>query len=80
ANKAYMLIRSGNVPDALWKDDSSFAREYIAIEGISDIEDYVEPSRAADTRTYNLKGQVVNGSGSLPPGIYIRNGRKFVVN
>lgn len=86
ANKAYMLIRSGNVPKALW-DTSGGAKGYIGIEGISDwyeddgIDDNTDKQHNPyhDGRTYNLKGQVVNGDGALPPGIYIKNGRKFVV-
>jgi len=82
ANKAYMLIRSGNVPDALWKDNPSPApKHYIGIEGISDMEEIqtVTNETQGDGRTYNLKGQVVSDEGSLSPGIYIRNGKKIVV-
>lgn len=87
ANKAYMLIRSGNVPKALWDTSGGSAKEYIGIEGISDwyeddgIDDNTDKQHNPyhDGRTYNLKGQVVNGDGALPPGIYIKNGRKFVV-
>lgn len=88
ANKAYMLIRSGNVPQALWNTGGGGgAKGYIGIEGISDwyeddgIDDNTDKQHNPyhDGRTYNLKGQVVNGDGALPPGIYIKNGRKFVV-
>ena len=83
ANKAYMLIRSGNVPEALWKDSSSSAKSFIAIEGVSDMEeitDYTDnANRYNDGRTYNLKGQVVNNDGTLPPGVYIRNGKKVII-
>lgn len=87
ANKAYMLLRSGNVPRALWGTSGGSAKEYIGIEGISDwyeddgIDDNTDKQHNPnhDGRTYNLKGQVVNGDGALPPGIYIKNGRKFVV-
>lgn len=33
--------------------------------------------QGASTQIYNLKGQAVQGT--LPPGIYIKNGRKFVI-
>ena len=82
ANKAYLLLRKGNVPDALWKDDPSFApRHYIGIEGISDMEEMQTATgeNQGDGRMYNLKGQVVSSEGQLPSGIYIRNGRKIVV-
>jgi hypothetical protein len=84
ANKAYMLIRSGNVPDALWKETpapSPAPKHYIGIEGISDMEEIqtVTNETQGDGRTYNLKGQVVSDEGSLSPGIYIRNGKKIVV-
>jgi hypothetical protein len=88
AKKAYMLIRSGNVPQALWNTGGGGgAKGYIGIEGISDwyeddgIDDNTDKQHNPnhDGRTYNLKGQVVNGDGALPPGIYIKNGRKFVV-
>ena len=83
ANKAYMLIRSGNVPDALWKTPapSPAPKHFIGIEGISDMEDIqtVTNETQGDGRTYNLKGQVVSDEGSLSPGIYIRNGKKIVV-
>jgi len=83
ANKAYMLIRSGNVPDALWKTPapSPAPKHFIGIEGISDMEEIqtVTNETQGDGRTYNLKGQVVSDEGSLSPGIYIRNGKKIVV-
>jgi hypothetical protein len=84
ANKAYMLIRSGNVPRALWDTSGGSAKEYIGIEGISDMEeisDYTDNSEYSEkiTGTYNIRGQKVNDNATLPPGIYIRNGKKFVV-
>lgn len=40
----------------------------------------MEPGRMNDARIYNLNGQSVGTSPVGPPrGIYIRNGRKFVV-
>ena len=84
ANKAYMLIRSGNVPDALWKDQATPARPFIAIEGVSDMEEIIDGNNGNDGNhvnngTYTLSGQRVSDNGNLPPGIYIRNGKKVVV-
>jgi len=83
ANKAYMLIHSGNVPEALWKNDVAPARPFIGIEGISDMEEY-DPGLGTgrsqgDGRTYNLRGQMMDDGSSLTPGVYIRNGKKVVV-
>lgn len=82
-NKAYMLIRSTSVPDALWKDAAAPARPFIGIDGISDMEEY-DPALGSgrsqgDGRTYNLRGQMMDDGSSLTPGVYIRNGKKVVV-
>ena len=82
-NKAYMLIHSGNVPEALWKDAAASARPFIGIEGISDMEEY-DPALGTgrsqgDGRTYNLRGQMMDDGSSLTPGVYIRNGKKIVI-
>ena len=82
-NKAYMLIRSTSVPDALWKDAAAPARPFIGIEGISDMEEY-DPALGTgrsqgDGRTYNLRGQMMDDGSSLTPGVYIRNGKKIVI-
>ena len=45
----------------------------LAIDGV-----YTQPSRIDDNAVYNLKGQRVDDD-QLTPGIYIRNGKKFVV-
>lgn len=87
ANKAYLLLPTEQVPDALWKEDNSSApRRYIAIEGVSDMEELEaleEMEREAgrgDGRIYNLNGQAVgNDEKSLPAGIYVKNGKKFMV-
>ena len=34
-------------------------------------------AQVGDGRVYNLKGQVVQGT--LAPGVYVKNGRKFIV-
>ena len=89
ANKAYLILpfyEGLNFP--LWWDDndSPTPRRYIAIEGISDMEELElleEAEREAnrgDGRIYNLNGQVVGGDEkTLPAGIYIRNGKKLMV-
>jgi hypothetical protein len=86
ANKAYMLIRSGNVPKALW-DTSSSARSFIGIAGVSDMgeitgitEHSERPASAKSSAIYDLRGQRMgNDEKNLAPGIYIRNGKKFVI-
>lgn len=84
ANKAYMLIRSGNVPDALWDSSSGGAKGYIGISGISDFTDYSEYSdyskKPAKSGTYNMSGQKMSDEVPLPAGIYIKDGRKIVVH
>lgn len=85
ANKAYLSLRTANLPDALWSSDGSFAREFIGITDISDMEEEREAngegvtSRA--TAIYNLSGQKVadDDSQPLPPGVYIRNGKKIIM-
>ena len=80
ANKAYMLIRSGNVPEALWNSSGGGAKGYIGISGISDFE-WIEDNtvKAINSGTYNMQGQKMNDNGPLPAGLYIVNGRKVVV-
>ena len=86
ANKAYLLLPTSDLPQALWDDTSSDApRRYIAIEGVSDMEEIEmmeesEQENRGDGRIYNIGGQVMSADENvLPPGIYIRNGKKFVV-
>lgn len=84
ANKAYMLIHSGNVPEALWNTGGGApAKEFIGIEGISDIYDWDEapenPQSRVNSGTYSLSGQKVNDNGSLPAGVYIKNGKKVII-
>ena len=84
ANKAYLLIRSGNVPDALWKGQGTPAKRYIGIEGISDIYEFNDDSEKAEPSKrqgiYNMQGQKIDEGSTLPAGIYIINGRKIVVH
>lgn len=82
-NKAYLSLHTANLPDALWDGQVSPAKEFIGIYGISDMEDYSEEyenSNYSERKgTYSLSGQRVNDNGTLPPGIYIKNGKKILV-
>ena len=83
ANKAYLSLHTANLPDALWKVPSS-AKPFIPILGESDMEEIIEGNNGVEGNslnngTYNLSGQRVNDNGTLPPGIYIRNGKKILV-
>ncbi|MBQ6681235.1 MAG: hypothetical protein IJM78_03285 [Prevotella sp.] len=52
------------------------------ILGITDDLEYITPqeTKPADNRIYNLKGQLMKvAPNQLPAGIYIRNGKKFVI-
>ena len=44
------------------------------IEGNNGVE-----GNSLNNGTYNLSGQRVNDNGMLPPGIYIKNGKKILV-
>lgn len=86
ANKAYMLIRSGNVPKALWDATSGSAKGYIGIAGISDmyeLPEYSDGSNGSERSKlqgiYNMQGQKMDENAPLPAGIYIINGRKVAV-
>ena len=84
-NKAYLLLKASKLTYPLWSGQSSPAprRDYIAIEGVSDMEELEEVERSArmDNCFYNLNGQkVAEGEATqLPRGIYIRNGKKIIV-
>ena len=83
ANKAYLSLRTANLPDALWKGQVTPAKGYISISGISDFTDYSEYSddsmKPAKSGTYNMSGQKMSDEAPLPAGIYIKDGRKIVV-
>lgn len=84
ANKAYMLIRSGNVPDALWKNQASPVKRFIAIEGVSDMEEIIDSPNSSNApinnAIYSLSGLLMGEDESvLAPGIYIRNGKKIII-
>lgn len=71
SNNVYVM----NVPTIAKSNTiSSYAVDVQYITGISET---TMAQREGDNRTYNLKGQIVEGS--LKPGIYIRNGQKMVV-
>ena len=82
-NKAYLLLKTSELPDAIWKGDNTLARGYVGILGVSDMEeDFTDKSADRFTpseKTYNLRGQLVNTDSALPPGVYIRNGKKIIV-
>lgn len=82
ANRAYLLLSADNLNYPLWYGASSPARrfDFVGIEGVSDMEDITDnQDNLFDNGTYNLRGQKVNDDGPLPPGIYIRNGKKIIV-
>jgi len=86
-NKAYLLLPADKLNPALWSSSGGSApRRYVGILGISDMygddesdEGQQPATLPTDGKTYNLRGQQVNDDGSLPPGIYIRDGRKIIV-
>ncbi len=77
ANKAYLLLQTNALPDALWGKPGSLSRQYVGILGISDMYEQ-ERQAVADDRIYDLRGRVVDAD-HLRPGVYIRGGRKIVV-
>lgn len=81
-NKAYLSLRTANIPDALWKDQDSPVKRFIAIEGVSDMEEIIDVTEEIikNDDIYSLSGIYMGKDESvLAPGIYIRGGKKFVV-
>ncbi len=81
-NKAYLLLRTDKINAPIWNTSSPApAPQYIGIAGVSDMDEAVSQTeeQQGDGRTYNLRGQAVDGSKALPAGIYIRNGRKIII-
>jgi len=85
-NKAYLSLRTANLPNPLWQGQTpAVARRYIGIMGISDMEEEDEFNgdgvMSGATGIYNLNGQKVadDDSQPLPPGVYIRNGKKIIM-
>ena len=82
ANKAYLLLRTDKINDAIWgAGGANPAPRYIGIQGVSDMEEYDATLDTQNHRegTYNLSGQKMADDGPLPPGIYIQNGKKVIV-
>lgn len=83
ANKAYLLLRSDLINAPIWRESGEPSREYIGIEGVSDMELIEEWERGDTDRPrntlYNLQGQPMDADGPLMPGVYIRNGKKVIV-
>ena len=82
ANKAYLVLPTDRINPAIWESDPAPARAsyFIGIEGVSDMEEITEVKEApADNATYTLSGQRVADGDILSPGIYIRNGKKYLV-
>lgn len=82
ANKAYLLLRADQIADPLWSGGAPAKPRHVGIEGESDMEDINDYTETKDNprtnHTYNLNGQVVDDD-VLPPGIYIKNGKKILV-
>lgn len=85
ANSAYLLLRTAKINNPLWTTASP-SRQWAGIEGElsgqwDDAETAPAEPQQADgpATTYNLRGQAVDTSSKLPPGVYIRNGRKVVI-
>ncbi len=82
ANKAYLVLLTDKINSPIWPNPTSSARSsyFIGIEGVSDMEEITEVKEApADNATYTLSGQRVADGDMLSPGIYIRNGKKYLV-
>ena len=86
-NKAVYNIQKNRNPfidypgleQLIWGDLQSVLFKYDDYEGALAIDGvYTQPSRIDDNAVYNLKGQRIDDD-QLTPGIYIRNGKKFVV-
>ena len=62
----------------IWGADTTVAFSYDDYEGLLRVDGVRTEPMPTDGHTYNLKGQRVDAD-HLAPGIYIRQGRKFVV-
>lgn len=81
ANKAYLVLPSGKINSPIWQASAPARASYfIGIEDVSDMEEITEVTEApVNNATYNLSGQRVADDSTLSPGIYIRNGKKYLV-
>jgi beta-galactosidase len=70
----YVLPASGTYT---YKLRFSYLEE--ATTGIEQLPSIPSNIENTDTRVYNIHGQVVNTNNALPKGIYITNGKKFIV-
>ena len=84
ANKAYLILPTSKIPAPLWPTSPESPQPapgyyYAGILGVSDWAEEAGRHDETAPRTYNLKGQLVDGDAALPKGVYIRNGRKVIV-
>ena len=87
-NKAVYGIQENRNPfidypqleELIWGDhqDVAFSYDHYTLDTNGFIGISIKPERFTDEAIYNMKGQRVD-SDNLTPGIYIRNGRKFIV-
>ncbi|MBQ8047590.1 MAG: hypothetical protein IJ196_06680 [Prevotella sp.] len=77
------MITNGSVPfiaSFTRNGTTIFAREHPSdFTGITKTVDDSSATNAKDAPLYSVYGTQVSGEGSLPRGLYIRNGKKFVV-
>ena len=87
-NKAYLLIPTSSVPDALWKGSTELIRPYITIHGESDMEEYWDEDEMTleeidNAVIYNIQGQKVgtirDGKTNVRSGLYIIQGKKVLI-
>lgn len=85
ANKAYLVLPSDKINNPIWETSSPARRiDFIGIEGVSDMEEIIDAPISSEAPNngaiYSLSGQLMGDDESvLAPGIYIRNGKKFLV-
>lgn len=81
ANKAYLLLKTDLINPALWDTSSPAKPRYVGIEGESDMEEITDSTeyKVRSSKVYNTQGQVMDETAPLLPGVYIKNGRKFLV-
>ena len=85
ANKAYLVLPSDKINNPIWETNRPAHKfDFIGIEGVSDMEEIIEAPNTSEALNndaiYSLSGQLMGYDESLlAPGIYIRNGKKFLV-
>jgi hypothetical protein len=60
-----------------WVAFDNFSIKYLDVTPVAISETVAEPARFEDGAIYNLRGQKVTGT--LKPGLYIKNGKKIIV-